>query len=99
MRFKVELELGRRRERKSESGPYTGGATFLGPRSLSATRLRSYVEAYRISEVVRSCVDKINLAAKGIPWYLYQRRGKETVEIESHPLLTLLRHSTSTCGP
>ena len=91
MRFKVEFELGGKREKKSDPGQSQGGSFFMGLASTSSTRLRSYVEAYRVSEVVRSCIDKINLAAKGIPWYLYKRTGKEAREVESHPLVRLLR--------
>jgi len=90
MRFKVEFELGGKREKKSDSGHSEVGSHFLGLPSVSPARLRSYVEAYRVSEVVRSCIDKINLAAKGIPWYLYKRVGKEVREVESHTLLNIL---------
>jgi len=90
MKFKVEFELGGKREKKSGPVQYEGGSYFLGLSSVGPARLRNYVEAYKISEVVRSCIDKINLAAKGIPWYLYERVGKEVREIESHPLLDIL---------
>jgi HK97 family phage portal protein len=90
MRFKIEFELGGKKEKKSGHGSFETSSYFLSLSSSSPARLSNYVEAYRISEVVRACVDKINLAAKGIPWYLYQRRGKENVEVSNHLLLKLL---------
>ena len=91
MRFKVEFELGGKKEKKSGGGSFETSSYFLGLSSVSPSRLRNYIEAYKISEVVRSCVDKINLAAKGIPWYLYRRAGKTSVIVENHPLVNVLR--------
>lgn len=91
MKIKMELELGGKKEKKAGIVQYEGGAYFLGLPSVSSQRIRDYIEAYKISEVVRACVDKINLAAKGVPWYLYRRTGEKVVEVESHPLLNLLR--------
>lgn len=90
MKFEVKFEFGGKREKKSDIVQYEGGSYFLGLRSVSPARLRDYVEAYKLSEVVRSCIDKINLAAKGIPWYLYKHVGKEVREVESHTLLNIL---------
>ncbi len=97
MRFKVEFELGGKREKKSDLVQYSEGAYYLGLPSVSPARIRDYVEAYKVSEVVRSCVDKINLAAKGIPWYLYERVGKETREIEAHTLVDIMRRPSKAC--
>jgi len=95
MKFEIKFELGRRTEKKIEKKSdfiqYQDGNYFFGLASTSAARIHGYVEAYKISEVVRACIDKINLAAKSVPWYLYQRRGKEIVEVESHPLLDILK--------
>jgi len=90
MKFEIKLDFGGKREKKSDFVQYDGGAYFLGLPSVSPARLRNYIEAYKLSEVVRACVDKINLAAKGIPWYLYRRVGKEVREVESHTLLNIL---------
>jgi len=93
MKFEVKLDFGRKREKKSDLVQYEGGSYFLGLPSISPQRIRDYIEAYKISELVRSCVDKINLAAKGIPWYLYERVSNEEIrEVESHPLVDILRH-------
>jgi len=91
MRFKVEFEVGGKREKKSGRGSFETGSHFLSLSSVSPARLRNYIEAYRISEVVRACVDKINLVAKGIPWNIYRRIGTEREVVDKHPLLNLLR--------
>lgn len=95
MKFEMKFEFGRRPEKtiqkKTDFIQYQGGNYFLGLASTSPYRLRDYVEAYKISEVVRTCIDKINLAAKSVPWYLYQQKGKEVVEVGTHPLLNVLK--------
>ena len=91
MKFEFKVELGGKRGKKSDLVQYDGGTYFLGLPSVSPARLRNYIEAYKLSEVVRACIDKINLAAKGIPWYLYKRVGKEIQEVESHTLVDIQR--------
>jgi HK97 family phage portal protein len=95
MNFEMKFEFGQRQkktaEKKSDLVQYQGGNYFLGLASISPARLRDYIEAYKISEVVRACIDKINLAAKSVPWYLYQRKGKDVIEVAAHPLLDVLK--------
>lgn len=94
MKFEMKFELGRRAqqpEKKSGLVQYDRGGYFLGLPSISPARIRDYIEAYKISEVVRACIDKINLAAKSVPWYLYQRKGEKVIEIAKHPLLDVLK--------
>lgn len=95
MKFEMKFEFGRQAkkaaEKKSDFIQYQDGNYFFGLASASATRIHSYIEAYKISEVVRACIDKINLAAKSVPWYLYQRKGEKVVEVEKHPLVDVLK--------
>ncbi|MBI5192771.1 MAG: phage portal protein [Nitrospirae bacterium] len=49
-------------------------------------------EGFEANVTVYACVMEIARSAAGIPWLLYRKgRGKRQIEIEEHPLLTLLR--------
>jgi HK97 family phage portal protein len=47
-------------------------------------------EGYRRNIIAFRCVDMTAKAAAMVPWLLFQRKGGSLVELESHPLLTLL---------
>ena len=91
MKLEVKLEFGGHREKKSDLVQYGGEGYFLGLPSVSPARIRSYIEAYKVSEVVRACIDKINLAGKSVPWYLYERTGQGPRMVEKHALVNVRR--------
>ena len=48
-------------------------------------------EGYATNPWVYACITEIARGIAGIPWRLYQGRGETARELDSHPLLDLLR--------
>lgn len=48
-------------------------------------------EAYRLNVVAYRCVSLIARSAAAVPWVLYSKTGTKRVELDTHPLLDLLR--------
>jgi HK97 family phage portal protein len=84
--------------RKATDAPASGGgnslATFVGPQAASYPSARNFAGMvhHGFSEnpyLFRAVMYTANSCA-GIPWLLYDKRGKERTEVTDHPLLTLM---------
>lgn len=64
---------------------------ILGTGKISTDRVHRYILAQKLSDLVYSCITLIQAAAKTVSWYLYQRQGDETIEVEKGPLVDFLK--------
>jgi HK97 family phage portal protein len=64
---------------------------FNEPQWGSARYDRLAADGHNSNVWVYACINAIATSSADIPFLLYQRKGKEKVEIESHPLLDLLK--------
>lgn len=67
------------------------GSQFNMPQWGSVRYDRLAKEGHNSNVWVYACINAIATSSADIPLLLYQRKGKEKVEIESHPLLDLLK--------
>ena len=84
--------------RKKAIATVSGGYTVIeipGIGKIVADRLGNYIKAMALSDAVYSCITKIQLAASTVPWYLYQRKDDEIIEINSHPIVDFLKRPGS----
>lgn len=84
--------------RKKSISTISGGYTVIeipGIGKIVADRLGNYIKAMALSDAVYACITKIQLAASTVPWYLYQKRGDEVVEVENHPIVEFIRRPGS----
>lgn len=58
---------------------------------IAADRLGNYIKAMALSDAIYACLTKIQLAAATVPWYLYQKRGDEIIEVTNHPVVEFLK--------
>lgn len=73
--------------RRKESKQIDSYSVYLpGIGKITADRVRSYIKAFQLSDVVYSCVTLIQQAAVLVPWYAYRRQGDKVVELPSGPL-------------
>lgn len=80
--------------RKKAIASMSGGYTVIeipGIGRIVADRLGNYIKAMALCDAVYSCITKIQLAASTVPWYLYQKKGDEVIEVDSHPLVEFLK--------
>lgn len=70
-----------------------GGSAIVLPGigKISTDRLYNYILAFKLSDVIYSCITKIQLAAILVPWYVYQKKGDQVIEITDHPLVDFLK--------
>lgn len=84
--------------RKKAITAIAGGYTVIeipGIGRIVSDRLGSHIKAMALSDAVYACITKIQLAASTVPWYLYQKKGDETVEVENHPVVEFLKRPGS----
>lgn len=87
----MNLKFWQKREKKSDIVQFQGGVYYLGTSGISQLKLRNYMQAYRLSDAVFSCIGKIMDAAAGIPWRLYRQRGDKVIEVSSHSLVNFMK--------
>jgi HK97 family phage portal protein len=52
-------------------------------------------EAYNKIVWVYACVSMIASSVSSVPWLLYRQKGKESIEIDDHPILNMLNNSAN----
>lgn len=86
------LKFWKRREKK-ERHSLELSANILGGSRITADRISQFITAYKISDIIYTCISRIQKAAVMVPWYLYQQKDDEVLEIQtpSHPLVRFLQ--------
>ena len=65
---------------------YQAGIYWLGS-GASTSRLKDFIQGYRLNDTVYSCVNLIAQSAALVPWYVYREKSDGDVEeVDRHPL-------------
>lgn len=67
------------------------GVYHFGTGAISAPKLKSYIQAFRICETIYSCIGLIQQAATLVPWGVYKETKDGKIEVKDNPLANFIK--------
>ena len=88
----MNLKFWKRMEKKDIVQYDAGAGVYhFGTGAISAPKLKSYIQAFRICDTVYSCIGLIQQAATLIPWGVYRETRDGKVEVKDNPLADFIK--------
>lgn len=91
----MRLKFWKSKEKK-DIVQYQDGVYYLGTGKISAPKLKNYLQAPTLNDVVSGCLGLITLAAIEPPWYAYRQEGENIIELQDHPLTNFIKRPSKT---
>lgn len=76
---------------KKDALQYQDGMYYLGSGKISAPKLKNFLQAKKLNDVVNACLGLITLAAVEPAWFVYRQEGKNIVKLTDHPLTNFIK--------